>query len=147
MEVCRRTKLLSLNPGDTAGQLGDAAGSAERCRRGWASRVEAWPALSLRGYRESLQARGGESGGARTAAALKKVGADALLLFPAAYLLPLLVTAPSFSRGPLLPRIQSLRLGGGDFSFGSVGEHVALSWPVRALLLSLTSGTSSGMRM
>lgn len=48
-------KLLSLNPEDTAGQLGDAAGSAERWRRGWASLVEAWPALSLRGCRQSLQ--------------------------------------------------------------------------------------------
>lgn len=32
--MCGRTGLLSLNPGDPAGQPGDTAGSGERYRRG-----------------------------------------------------------------------------------------------------------------
>lgn len=42
MEMCGRTKLLSLNPGDAVEQPGDAAGSGKRCGRG----------LGLTGWRD-----------------------------------------------------------------------------------------------
>lgn len=84
----------------------------------WASLSrEEWPAPDPGGV-ESLQARGEGPGGASTAAALKNVGGDGSVVFPCQ------VPTPSssgdstsiFLGGPLLSPIQSVRLGGDDFS-------------------------------
>lgn len=63
MEVFGRTKRLSLNPGDAAGQLGDAAGSGKKCRSGLGFEGRNGQHRALEAV-ENFQPRGEDSGGA-----------------------------------------------------------------------------------
>lgn len=101
MKMCgRRTKLLSLNPGNTVGQPGDAAGFGKRLSYGLGLTEWRDGQHGAMEAREGLPAGGKDSGGKGLAATLKNVGAKGFVFFP------------TLTRPPSSPNSCSLLLWG-----------------------------------